>query len=54
MAIPIAPAPFRWHRSQIAETDANDHASAACYRSLKDSRIVAMIVAEFEFRNVAQ
>jgi hypothetical protein len=25
----------RWRRSQLAETDASDHASAACYRRLE-------------------
>jgi hypothetical protein len=31
-AIPTASIPVRWHRFRLAETDASDHASAACYR----------------------
>jgi len=38
-----APVPFRWHRSQLAETDASDHASAACYRLTENVRIFALL-----------
>jgi hypothetical protein len=39
----IAP---HWHCSFLAEMDANDRASATCYRGLEDIGIVPMIVAE--------
>lgn len=42
----------RWRRSQLAETDASDRASAARYRGLEDFRIVSIVVAELELRNV--
>jgi hypothetical protein len=32
MATPIAPVQSRWRRSSLAETDASDLVSAACYR----------------------
>jgi hypothetical protein len=40
-----------WRQAHIAETDASDHASAACYRSLKDRRIVTMVMPELKFGN---
>jgi hypothetical protein len=44
MATPIAHVPVRWRRFRLAETDASDHASAACYRLLKHVGIVAVVV----------
>jgi hypothetical protein len=32
MATPVAPLRARWHRWSLAETDASDRGSAACYR----------------------
>ncbi len=50
---PIAPVlSVRWHRSQLAETDASDLASAACYRLIKDSRVIPVVVAELKFGDV--
>jgi hypothetical protein len=51
-AISIAPVQSRWRRFRLAETDASDHASAACYRSIKHIRISAVVVAELKFRDV--
>src|SRR5262245_50325498 len=51
-AIPIARARARWRRSSLAETDASDHASAACYRGTEDVGIVPIVVAKFEFSDV--
>jgi hypothetical protein len=42
----------RWQRPQIAETVASDRASASCYRSLKNLRVVPVIVTELKLRNV--
>ena len=52
MAIPVAPLSFRWRRLSLAETDARDHASAACYRAPEHVGIEAVIVAELKLRNV--
>src|SRR5438128_2476531 len=50
MAILIAP--VLWPLSPLAETVTSDRASAACYRSLENLRVMAMIVAELEFCDV--
>jgi len=52
MAVPTAQVQSRWHRSQLAETDASDRASAACYRRTKNIRVVAVIVSELKLRDV--
>src|SRR6266705_861314 len=52
MAIPIESTRARWHRPSLAETDASDHASAACYRRPEDIGVVPMVVAELEFGDV--
>jgi hypothetical protein len=52
MATPIAPLSVRWHRSQLAETDASDLVSAACYPRPEHVGIAAVIVAELKFGNV--
>ena len=52
MAIPIAPSPVRWHHSSLAETDASDRASAACYRSPEDIGVVSIVIAELKFRDI--
>src|SRR5665213_651698 len=53
MAIPIASAhSARWHRFRLAETDASDHASAACYRRTKNIGVIPVVVAELKLRNV--
>jgi hypothetical protein len=52
MATPIASVLFCWHRFRLAETDASDHASAACYRFLKHVGIEAIVVTELKFRDV--
>src|SRR5712692_2323551 len=52
MRIPTAPVQSRWHRSSLAETDASDRASAACYRRPEDIGVVPMVVAELKFRDV--
>ncbi len=49
---PIAPAPVRWHRSPLAETDASDHASAACYRLIKNGGIVPIVISELKLGDV--
>jgi hypothetical protein len=46
MAIPVAPPSFRWHRFRLAETDASDHASAACYRRFEHVGTGAIVVPE--------
>lgn len=51
-ATPIIPAPARWHRSQLAETEASDYASAACYRLFEDIGVVAVVVAKLELCDV--
>jgi hypothetical protein len=52
MAAPIAPVLFRWRRSSLAETDASDLVSAACYRFPEDVGIMPIIVAELELRDI--
>ena len=52
MATPIVPLSVRWHRFRLAETDASDHASAACYRRPEHIGIKAVVVAELKFRDV--
>jgi hypothetical protein len=50
--IQVAPVWARWYRSQLAETDASDHASAACYRFREDFGIVAVVILELKLRDV--
>ncbi len=45
-------ASVRWHRSQLAETDASDHASAACYRCPEHVGIEAVVIAELKFSDI--
>jgi len=52
MATPVVSLSARWHRFRLAETDASDHASAACYRRTKNIRVVPVVVAELKLRNV--
>jgi len=52
MGIPIAQAQSRWRRFRLAETDASDHASAACYSLLENVGVHAIVVAELKFRDV--
>lgn len=52
MAAPIAPRPVRWRRFRLAETDASDLVSAACYRGSKHIGIATVVVAELKFRDV--
>jgi hypothetical protein len=42
-AILVVVALFRWPRFSVAETDASDHASAACYRFPENIEIVAAL-----------
>jgi hypothetical protein len=49
-ATPIAA--VRWRRFRLAETDASDHASAACYCRSKHIRIEAVVMAELKFRDI--
>jgi hypothetical protein len=49
---PIAPAPVCWPLSSLAETVTSNHASAACYRRIKNVRVHAVVVTELKFRNV--
>jgi len=42
----------RWRRLSLAETDASDHASAACYRCPEHVGIAAVIVSELKLRDV--
>jgi hypothetical protein len=51
-AAPIVPLQSRWRRFRLAETDASDLVSAACYRRFKHIRIEAVVVAELKFRDV--
>jgi hypothetical protein len=50
VATPIAP--VRWRRFRLAETDASDLVSAACYRRIEHGGIEAVIVTELKFRDV--
>jgi hypothetical protein len=43
---------IRWHRFRLAETDASDHAPAACYRRLKHIRVAVVVVAELILREI--
>lgn len=43
---------FRWPRFPLAETDASDGASAACYRSSKHVGIAAVVVSELKLRDI--
>src|SRR5436853_871786 len=42
----------RWPLSFSSETVTSDRASATCYRSLENFRVVAIVVTELEFRDV--
>jgi hypothetical protein len=48
MATPVASAHFRWHRLSLAETDASDRASAACYCRAEHTGHSPLIVAELK------
>jgi hypothetical protein len=48
----VLAAQARWHRSSPAETDANDHASAACYRRSEDILVVTVVIPEFKICDV--
>jgi hypothetical protein len=50
MGTPIAA--VCWPLSSLAETVTSDHASAACYRRIKNIRIHAVVVAELKLRDV--
>jgi len=54
--IPTVPVPTPhlacWPLSFSAETDASDHASAACYRRTKNIRVFAVVVSELKLSNV--
>lgn len=52
MATPIAPLSVRWRRPSLAETDASDLVSAACYRRPEHVGVHAVIIAELKFRDV--
>jgi len=52
MAVLIASIPLSLASFLLPETDASDRASAACYRSIENVRIVAVIVAKFELSHV--
>src|SRR5580693_5644018 len=52
MATPTASVQARWHRFRLAETDASDHASAACYRRSEHVGIAAVIVPKLKFCHV--
>ena len=52
MATPTVPLSARWHRFRLAETDASDLVSAACYRRSKHIGIEAVVVAELKFGDV--
>jgi hypothetical protein len=51
-ATPIAPAQSRWRRFRLAETDASDHASAACYRAPEHIGIATVVITELKFGDV--
>ena len=42
----------RWHHFRLTETDASDHASAACYRLPENIGVMPIIVTELELRDV--
>jgi hypothetical protein len=52
MATPIAPLSFRWRRYRLAETDASDLVSAACYRRIENIGVRAIVVPELKLGNV--
>jgi hypothetical protein len=52
MRTPIVPLSIRWRRFRLAETDASDLVSAACYRTPENIGIVAVIVSELKFSDV--
>ena len=52
MEIPIAPLSFRWPLSSLAETDASDLVSAACYCGPEHVGITAVIVSELKLGDV--
>src|SRR5580692_2628346 len=52
MANSIAPVSFRWPRFRLAETDASDLVSAACYRLLEHVGVHAVIIADLKLRDV--
>ncbi len=51
---PIAPVQVRWRRLSLAETDASDLASAACYRRSERIGVATVVIAELKFGNVQQ
>ena len=51
-AIPIALRSARWRHSSLAETDASDLVSAACYRGPEHVGVKAVIVPELKLGNV--
>jgi hypothetical protein len=51
-ATPIASVQARWRRFRLAETDASDLVSAACYRLTEDIRVGAVVVPELKLRDV--
>jgi hypothetical protein len=52
MATPVAPPSVRWHRFRLAETDASDLVSAACYRTPEHVGIRPIIIAKLKFCDV--
>ena len=50
MATPVGL--VRWPRFRLAETDASDHASAACYRFFENISVHAVVVAELKLCDV--
>jgi hypothetical protein len=47
-------APVRWRRVRSAEAIASVHASAACYRSPEDVRVLAVVMTELELREIEE
>ena len=52
MVTPIADRPARWRLWRVPEAPASQHASASCYRSLKNLRVMAVVIAELKFRDI--
>src|ERR1700683_869343 len=52
MVAPIVQVSVRCRRFRLAETDASDYASAACYRLPEDVGVMPIVVAELELRDV--
>lgn len=48
----VASIPARWRRSQIAETVASDHVSAACYRGVENIDVLTVVMPELKFGDV--